>query len=535
MKEKFRDKNTIYNIIIKIKNIIFNATNIKSNDILTNLVAEKDKEDINNSTLEKLREKNIDNSFNIKATLDYKFQLTNAYFKYEDELEDINIFYKNGKIRYISINLLIKKILEDNSFNIEIVVNQEINQTFNFLNAFIFQCFGFISYELLINKLLEVHKYYKRHNKLTPKINNRLLRLIFKLTKYLWDHESCRCSYFQSSPELKNNLKKFLNNNSMKDQIKPLLDYKKENLDINNDEDKNDYEISEKSFINYPHGGFEFNILKYNSKDIVLIITYISIKNFKNLFNHLYELNPTIKKKETDKPHLINIINFSIKITNFFIEEVFSYDLLNNRVKIVEKIINILIELRNIRNYNDLFAVYVALLSISMRLPKTWNQIDSKLKTKLKEFNKLCSNQGCYKNIREEQSKCFKEKKFYIPFINITTKHINFYDEGLKYTDKNGLVCIEKIIVNQNEIEQFKNELRPLRRKNKLKLIKNTEELNELKINFYNLNPKDLDTLENISQKLEPEFTLYKAPDSRKRKTKTDLFINSNKFLNVVK
>jgi hypothetical protein len=49
------------------------------------------------------------------------------------------------------------------------------------------------------------------------------------------------------------------------------------------------------------------------------------------------------------------------------------------------------------------------------------------------------------------------------------------------------------------------------------------------------MNPKSLEDLENISQKLEPEFTLYKAPDNRKRKTKTDLFINSNKFLIQIK
>ena len=56
---------------------------------------------------------------------------------------------KNQKIQYISIDLLIKKIVEENSFNIEICLNQDSNQTFNFINAFIFQCFGFISYEIL--------------------------------------------------------------------------------------------------------------------------------------------------------------------------------------------------------------------------------------------------------------------------------------------------------------------------------------------------------------------------------------------------
>ena len=546
MKELYRTKNAIYNIIIKIKNLlnnfIFNK-NTQAKDILTNIVAEKDKEENSNSLLSsnytKLKTlQKQDHSLQMNMTLDYKTQLSTSYFKYEDELKDINIYYKNEKVQYISMDLLIKKLCEENYFNMEIYVNQEKNQTYNFINAFIYQCFGFIEYELLINKLLEAHKYYNNHNKLTPKINNRLLHLIFKITKYLWDHESYKCSYFQSSKELTKNLKLFLSNNNMQEQVKQLIDYKKDNenkIEFPN-KDIKENELSENSFTNYPQSGFEFNLLKYKEKDIALIISYISIKNYKNLYDHLYELNPTIKNKEEDKPHLSAISNFSNKLTNFFVEEVFSYDLLNTRVNIVEKIIQILIELKTLNNFNDLFSIYSALISISFRLPKTWNQIDSKLKSKLTEFNNLCTIQECYKNIREEQFKCYNEKKFYIPLMNITTKHINFYDEGCKYIGKNGLVCVEKIIVNQNEIEGFKNEIRPLKRKNRIhKLIKNNNDLKELKIIFYNINPKNLDDLENISQKLEPEFTLYKAPDNRKRKTKTDLYINSNKFLIEVK
>ena len=546
MKELYRTKNAIYNIIIKIKNLlnnfIFNK-NTQAKDILTNIVAEKDKEENSNSLLSsnytKLKTlQKQDHSLQMNMTLDYKTQLSTSYFKYEDELKDINIYYKNEKVQYISMDLLIKKLCEENYFNMEIYVNQEKNQTYNFINAFIYQCFGFIEYELLINKLLEAHKYYNNHNKLTPKINNRLLHLIFKITKYLWDHESYKCSYFQSSKELTKNLKLFLSNNNMQEQVKQLIDYKKDNenkIEFPN-KDIKENELSENSFTNYPQSGFEFNLLKYKEKDLALIISYISIKNYKNLYDHLYELNPTIKNKEEDKPHLSAISNFSNKLTNFFVEEVFSYDLLNTRVSIVEKIIQILIELKTLNNFNDLFSIYSALISISFRLPKTWNQIDSKLKSKLTEFNNLCTIQECYKNIREEQFKCYNEKKFYIPLMNITTKHINFYDEGCKYIGKNGLVCVEKIIVNQNEIEGFKNEIRPLKRKNRIhKLIKNNNDLKELKIIFYNINPKNLDDLENISQKLEPEFTLYKAPDNRKRKTKTDLYINSNKFLIEVK
>ena len=535
MKFLFREKNTIYNTIIKIKNHITNNLFNNRNttiEILSNIVSEKDKD-----TISEYKFKTIQNLENNKYmnSLNYKVQLTKEYFKYEEELEDINIIYKNQNIQFIAIDLLIKKICEDNSFNIEIYVNQEEKkQTYNFINAFIFQCFGFIPYELLIKKLLEAHKYYSKHNKLKPKINNRIVQLIFKITKYLWDHENYNCSYFQSSDDLKNSLKKFLTKNNTTDQIKPMLDYKKDNqnkIDII-DKDKKDYDFSDSSFTNSPHGGFEFDILKYKEKDIALIISYVSIKNFKNLYNHLYELNPTIKKKE-DKPNLTKIIDFSNNLTNFFIEEVFSYDLLKVRKNVVEKIIQIILELKNIGNFNDLISIYSALISIKFRLPKTWDLIDSKIKSKLTEMNKLCDFQECYKNIREEQYKCYKEKKFFIPLLNITTKHINFYDEGCKYVGKSGLICVEKIIVNQNEIEDFKNQIRPLRRKYKIfKSIKNNNELNELKIVFYNINPKNLEDLEKISQKLEPDFTLTKSPDNRKRRTKTDNFINSNKFIN---
>lgn len=293
----------------------------------------------------------------------------------------------------------------------------------------------------------------------------------------------------------------------MKEQIKYFLEYKKAKLLESNDKNKNKYIKNNiksyskpnneqenyglfmaGSFINYPNGNFEFNILKYNERDIALVISYISIKNFNNFYNHLYELNPTIKKKETDKPHLLEIINFSNKLTNFLIEESFSYDLLNIRVNVVEKIIKILIELRNLNNFNDILSVCSALMSISMRLTKTWNMIDSKLKSKYNEINKFCCTLECYRYIQDEEKRCINNNIFYIPCVVITTKHITFYEETAKYIGHNGLVCVEKIIVNQKEIEQFRNELKPLREKNNIIKLKNTNDINELKIVFYNNN-----------------------------------------------
>lgn len=548
IKEFYNKKNAIYTPIIKINNklsYIFKKYSNNNYSGLNNIDNNSDIYDDNEDKTEeekKNREllENWTKSFEKCVTVNYHNQLKSPTFIYENELEDINIVYKNNKIQYCSIDLFLKKLCEDNSFNIEIYVNQDNNQTFNLINAFIYQSFGFIKYEILISKILEMHKYYKSHNKLTRVKNNRIIKLIFKLMKYLYDHKIYNCTYFQFSDELESKIKNFLKTNDLKEQNANLIDYKKGKQMIENDAINNNNNPQEKklypacSFINYPHSEFKFNILKYKERDIALILTYISIKNFNNLFNHLYELNPTIKKNENDKKHLMTLINFSNKLTNFLIEESLSYDLVETRVSIVEKIINVLIELRNLKNFNDLFSVYSALISISVVLNKTWKMITEKMKSNFKEIMDLCSASECYKNIKEEEIKYLKNNEFYVPCINITSKHIGFYDERTKYEGHNGLICIEKIIVNQKEIELFRNELRHLRTSNKIKLPKDND-INELKTVFYNINPKNYEELRKLSEKIEPEFILYKEPDKKKRETKTDLYINSNEFLNNVK
>lgn len=553
IKDIYYKKNAIFNSVIKIQNKLYNLFKQFSNNHFTKLnnidnnneiISENEDNQVDNIDEEEEKNKKtiLENwtiSFEKRVTMNYKNQLISPNYIDEEEVEKINIVYKNNKIQYCSIDLLLKKICEKNTLNIEIYINQERNQIFNFINAFIFQCFGFISYEILINKLMEMHNFYKLNNKLTKIINKRLLILIFKLVKYLYDHNVYECSYFKFSDELENKIKLFLKHNNFKGQINEFSEYKKKinkinmnNIIINKNEIKlkgdkgNDGYCTAGSFLNYPKVGFEFNILKYKEKDIALIITYITIKNLNNLYNHLYELNPSIKKKEKDKPHLLSIANFSNKLSNFLIEETLSYDIADTRINIVEKIIKVLMELRNLNNFNDLLSVCSALISIAMRLTKTWNMLNTKLKSKFKEIQNFCSSQGCYKNIRDEENKCLKENIFFVPYIVITIKHINFFDESFKYIGHDGLVCVEKIIVNQKEIEEFKNKLNHLKKKNYFIKLPNNNDIKELKNIFYNLNPRDLETLDNLSHKIEPEFILYKEPDIRKRISKTESSLN---------
>ena len=543
---KFSKKTSIFSTLSKINskilNILLQLNNIDNNIAIDNYNPNQ----IHKST-------KWCKSFSKNVTMNYKYQLKNKNYFHEDEIQDINIMSKNNKIQYCSIDLLLYKICRENTFNFEVNYGVDEKMNFNFINAFIFQCFGFIDYETLIYKLLDLFEFLKNNSKLKSIMSNRIIKLIFKISKYLLDHEKYECSYFQFHLELKNKLKNFLKDNNMKSQINSFNEYQKENNIINNKDNINEdnsveinikynkpkINITSSVLSTVPQAGFEFNILDYKENDIAKIISYISIKNYKNLFEHLYEFNPTIKNKIIDAKHIFSIIDFSNKLTNFLIEEVFSYDLIQTRINIIEKIILILLEVRSMNNFNDLLPIYSALISISFRLKNSWSQIDSKLKNKFKEIENFCSIKENYKNIRDQEIFCQNSNRFYIPYIGIILKRINFYDEGVKYISENGLVCIEKIIVTQKEIEEFKYRLKLLGLSTngiiESKFLNNNgEEFQTLKKVFYNLNPKELNLLENISSKLEPEFTLYKVPDQRKRKTKTDLYINSTSMNQIL-
>ena len=431
----YRKKNAIYTPIIKINcklnNILKQYNFLRLNTLDDN---DFDKEKNNEQKSKKLK---MTNSWTItyEKTMQYKNQLKESSFINEDEIEDLNIIKKDDKIQYCSMDLLLKKICEDNSFNIDIYINSENSRTFNFINAFIYQCFGFISYEKLIEKLLEMYKYYKYYKHHNNKTNNKILKkiliLIFKVSNYLFDNKNKNCSYFQFSNELINKIKKFFedNNNNIK-EINVFLEnikekrniegndfYKNKNMDLN---DNNESQLNSvinlgyyatNSFKNYPHAEFEFNMLNYNAKDIALIISYISIKKYMNLYNHLYELNPTIKNKK-DKPHLFALSDFANKLSNFLFEESLSYDLLKDRKLIVEKIIEILKELKNLNNFNDLLAVFSALMSISNNLPKTFREINTESLAIFKEINKLCySYEKIGKMINFQNNNIFNDER----------------------------------------------------------------------------------------------------------------------------
>jgi hypothetical protein len=109
----------------------------ESNENLTNKVEKKEEELIKRKSL-KINKKEILMTFN-----------------HEDEKIDVNIIYNgNGnskKIKYISLDLLLKKIVIDDFIEKNILV----------IYSFCQQCFCFIETKILFNKIVHCFEFYR--------------------------------------------------------------------------------------------------------------------------------------------------------------------------------------------------------------------------------------------------------------------------------------------------------------------------------------------------------------------------------------
>ena len=102
----------------------------------------------------------------------------------------------------------------------------------------------------------------------------------------------------------------------------------------------------------------------------------------------------------------------------------------------------------------------------------------------MKSISKFCRYQGNFKILREEIAK-LDYSGYYIPYLGMLLKDLSFFEENSKY-------IIYPILPAE------------------LSFFDNLENLNETE-------------LENLANKLEPEFKLYSKQKKLKRKTNIDL------------
>ena len=266
-----------------------------------------------------------------------------------------------------------------------------------------------------------------------------------------------------------------------------------------------------------------FNVLDWDKNEIGEKLISIS----KSLINkvqrrEIYKAIFLKNKKHETSPNVMENIDKSNRLTFFIIQDILSYDFAKDRTKIVEKWINIAEYCKERKDYNDLVAINLALNNyIITGLNKTMKEISKDKKELMKTLNKFCRYQGNYKKLREDMNK-LEYNDPYIPYLGMLLKDIAFFEENSKYIINGVLINLEKLQNVQLAVSQFFNFQNA---KEKLNPII-PEELNFLD-NLEDLKESDL---EDLANKLEPEFKLGPNKKREKRKTNIDkaYFMDAN-------
>ena len=266
-----------------------------------------------------------------------------------------------------------------------------------------------------------------------------------------------------------------------------------------------------------------FNVLDWDKNDIGEKL----IATSKNLINkvqrrEIYKAVFLKKKKYETSPNVMENIEKFNRLTFFIIQDILSYDFAKDRAKIIEKWVKIADYCKERKDYNDCVAINSALNNyIITGLDKSLNEIGKDKKELMKTIRTFCRYQGNYKKLREDMAK-LDYNDFYIPYLGMILKDIAFFEENSKYLINDVLINFEKLENVQLAMSSFfnfqnaKDKLNPIIPE-ELGFFDNLEELKETE-------------LEEIANKLEPEFKLGAYKKREKRLTNIDkaYFMDAN-------
>ena len=266
-----------------------------------------------------------------------------------------------------------------------------------------------------------------------------------------------------------------------------------------------------------------FNVLDWDKNDIGEKL----IATSKNLINkvqrrEIYKAVFLKKKKYETSPNVMENIEKFNRLTFFIIQDILSYDFAKDRAKIIEKWVKIADYCKERKDYNDCVAINSALNNyIITGLDKSLNEIGKDKKELMKTIRTFCRYQDNYKKLREDMAK-LDYNDFYIPYLGMILKDIAFFEENSKYLINDVLINFEKLENVQLAMSSFfnfqnaKDKLNPIIPE-ELGFFDNLEELKETE-------------LEEIANKLEPEFKLGAYKKREKRLTNIDkaYFMDAN-------
>ena len=257
-----------------------------------------------------------------------------------------------------------------------------------------------------------------------------------------------------------------------------------------------------------------FCVLDWPIEDIGDQLMKIS-KSLINKINprELYRAIYLKKDKDITSPNVVQCITKCNRITSFIIEDILSYDFPKDRAKVYERWVLIAEYCLSIKDYNDVIGIYSALNHyVITGLNLTLKEVKHKTNMILKKISEFCSCLGNYRNIREDMNNCEKTGEVFVPYLGMLLRDINFFEESSKYFNQNGCINFEKIEKVTQLLEKnftFRNAREKNYRIKELDFLEELEDITEQQ-------------LEEMANKLEPEFKMEGSPKPTKRLTNTD-------------
>ena len=459
------------------------------------------------------------------------FKIDNLFF---DEKENVgkNILYldnnkdNENNISYISLDLLIKKIALEN---------------FRKKKSYIFECFmkqykNFIPFENFINKIIQAFNYYnkkgikvnsselvnllneiilKNYEKI--KLNKNLLGQIqlfylkIKHTKFDFykvnqdiikiDYILFKNGYYKENKEIKKNNNEYnliKSISSIPEKLKKSFFKKIKKKENETKEAKIIKKLKEKEK-EKKHNYKYFYLNDYSNEEIAAYLTY----DIYSLLSNIPEEDFYNKNFYKESTNIKKIVERTDKLILFIIEDICSYDHKSERVKLINRWIDIGFTLQVLKNYNDLVMINCLLYNylLKVKMKKTWQKLTKKSMESINELKKY----SALKNIQ-----C--KRKAHVPYLGMLIKQLMYIQETEDYITQNNninIVKLDKLNKKITNFFEFKNYKYPFEKPKHLDVLSN-------------INPKKAEEIEDILKTLEPKLLVHADKNDKKRRTQTD-------------
>ncbi|SGZ39875.1 uncharacterized protein HGUI_02075 [Hanseniaspora guilliermondii] len=174
------------------------------------------------------------------------------------------------------------------------------------------------------------------------------------------------------------------------------------------------------------------NLLSFSARIFAENITLKEFDVFKNIssLECLDRILHSNKNWQGGSPNIKAFINMSNLITNFITYEIVKETDVSRRIQVLERAIDIIVELFELNNFSAMTSIISALSSSSIfRLKKTWNGVSEEHKQKYQKFSKIMDSNKNFSTYRELFNKV-KLMKPSLPFFGVYLSDLIFTQMG---------------------------------------------------------------------------------------------------------